>query len=75
MKRTFRNDSIEDINKKKNIKIHGHGYPGLRSGKSGLYLKERAGTLGSEVGTLVFQPHYTLIVVGHCVLTASTISK
>jgi len=24
------------------------------------YLTERAGTLGSEVGTLVFQPHLTL---------------
>lgn len=39
------------------------------------YLTERAGTLGSEVGTLVFQPHVTLIVVGHCVLTASTSCK
>lgn len=44
--RTFRNDSIEDIY------IHGHGYPGLRSGKSGLL--ERKG------GTPVFQPHYTM---------------
>ena len=52
LKRTFRNDSIEDINKKNNIKIHGHGYPGLRSGKGGLLeMKERA-------STLVFQPHY-----------------
>ncbi|KAK7234310.1 hypothetical protein RIF29_47028 [Crotalaria pallida] len=32
--------------------LHGHGYPGLRSGKSGLLeMKERA-------STLVFQPHY-----------------
>lgn len=48
MKRTFRNDSIEDLY----ILLHGHGYPGLRSGKSGLLeMKERA-------STLVFQPHY-----------------
>lgn len=33
--------------------IHGHGYPGLRSGKGGLL--ERMGG-----GTLVFQPHYTM---------------
>ncbi|CAN1203535.1 hypothetical protein LINPERPRIM_LOCUS44964, partial [Linum perenne] len=31
--------------------IHGHGYPGLCSGKSGLL---------ERVGTLVFQPHYTI---------------
>lgn len=29
-------------------------------------MKERAGTLGSEVGTLVFQPHVTLISGGVC---------
>ena len=34
------------------ILLYGHGYPGLRSGKSGLLeMKERA-------STLVFQPHY-----------------
>lgn len=34
------------------ILLQGHGYPGLRSGKSGLLeIKERA-------STLVFQPHY-----------------
>ncbi|RDY14272.1 hypothetical protein CR513_00686, partial [Mucuna pruriens] len=34
------------------ILFHGHGYPGQRSGKSGLLeMKERA-------STLVFQPHY-----------------
>lgn len=39
------------------------------------YLTERAGTLGSEVGTLVFQPHLTLHFVGHSLLTASTSCK
>ena len=48
LKRTFRNDSIEDLY----IFLNGNGYPGLRSGKSGLLeMKERA-------STLVFQPHY-----------------
>lgn len=51
LKRTFRNDSIEDIY------IYRNAYSGLRSGKKVAYLTERAGTLGSEVGTLVFQPH------------------
>jgi len=52
LKRTCRNDSIEDIY------IHRNAYSGLRSGKSSLLdMTERAGTLGSEVGTLVFQPH------------------
>ena len=39
------------------------------------YLTERAGTLGAEVGTLVFQPTVTLNLVGHCLLTASTSCK
>ena len=49
LKRTFRNDSVEDIF----LYIHGYGYLGLRSGKSSLLEKEGA-------GTLVFQPHYTI---------------
>lgn len=45
--------------------IHGNGYPGYKKVPEKVaYLKERAGTLGSEVGTLVFQPHVTLTVVG-----------
>jgi hypothetical protein len=60
LKRTFRNDSIEDIF----LYIHGYGYPGLRSGKSGLL-----------EGGHSFNPTILFIVVGHFVLTASTISK
>lgn len=87
MKRTFRNDSIEDINKINNsslfilfiyifnIKRYTVTVIPDCVPEKVAYLKERAGTLGSEVGTLVFQPQTTLIVVGHCVLTAYTISK
>lgn len=61
MKRT---DRIEDIFRY----IHGYGYLGLRSGKSSLLEKEGRALLS-------FNPTILFIVVGHCVLTASTISK
>lgn len=61
MKRT---DRIEDIFRY----IHGYGYLGLRSGKVA-YLRKKGRAL------LSFNPTILFIVVGHCVLTASTISK